>query len=99
MRWVEIINLRSSGTDLDALADRITESFIDTVHDDSPIQIRIYRNPALETDLSIHIHLQTDDARIPSNETGLRLARALEDYGLVDRTLWLEMESSRPVGH
>ena len=92
MRWVEIINLRSSGTDLDALADQITESFIDTVNADSPIQIRIYRNPTLETDLSIHIHLRTDDACIPLNETGLRLARALEDYGLVDRTLWLEVE-------
>ncbi len=98
MRWVEIISLRSTGADLDSLVEQINESFINTVHADSPIQIRLYRNPLLDTDLSIHVHLRTDDARPPTNETGQRLAMALEDHGLVDRSQWLEIQTSKRGG-
>ena len=93
--WIEVIRLRSAAANLHDLIDRIAASVIDRVHPDGPLQIRLYRNPAVGTDLSIHLHLQTDGDRTPVDDTGARLARALEDYGLVDRTLWIEAQTAK----
>ena len=91
--WIEIITLRAPGKDLEALAAQVIESVAGSTRDDGQVQVRTYRNPTLPTDLSVHLHLRSDDpAR--GREIGRRLALALEDHGLVDRSVWVEVARS-----
>ena len=53
------------------------------------VDLRVYQNSSVGSDLSVHLHHCSDTA--PDSSTGRRLARELQAFGLTDRTLWLEV--------
>lgn len=91
MRRLEIVHLRSSAEPLESLSRRIKESIGREARDQEAV-ITIYRRCGLDTDLAVHIlHHRVSDRRGPS-DLALRLASALRAYGLVEHTLWEELE-------
>ena len=89
MRWIEIVTLRAAAVEMDALVSEIQEMLAGV----GRVHVRLFRNPAVGSDISVHVHLETADEHTPINDLGEKLARTLEDYGLVSRTLWQEIEA------
>jgi len=84
MNTLEIIHLRSSGEPLEALADRIRESIWAEGRESRVATL--YRRHGLDTDVAIHIR---GDG--PST-LAAHLALALREYGLVEHTVWEEID-------
>ncbi len=87
MNRLEIIHLRLTGPDTDALGDEIRESI---ASQEGLIDAVIYRSHPVPTDLSIHLHMESERNGIASRELGLRLAAALRAHGMVEHTTWIE---------
>ena len=88
MKWIEIIRLRSSGKapePLKALFSAITENVYPGL-----IGARMYRHALWETDWSLLFHWETGKPERNGSVLGLRLSQALEEFGLVDHSIWLE---------
>ena len=92
MRRLEIVHLRLSGPLPESLIRDIQES---AAEQSDLIELRIYRSLGVGADLSIHLNIdaRSDDSRV--TELGLRLTEALKAHGMVDRTLWSEVEPGR----
>ncbi len=89
MSRLEIIHLRSSGEPLESLGRRIRESL---GAGGEQAEVTLYRRPGLETDVAVHIRHPEASDRAEPNRLGLQLASALRAYGLVEHTLWQELE-------
>jgi len=87
MQWMEIIKLRSAGNDPGRLNDVLLSIRELT---ESGMEIRIYRHAALESDLSMHLYWDTEGPGRSGSGLGLQLAKALEEFGLVDHSVWME---------
>jgi hypothetical protein len=87
MQWMEIIRLRSVGNDFRRLNDLLLPIRELT---QGGLGIRIYRHADLESDLSIHLYWNTEGAGRSGSGLGLQLAECLEEFGLVDRSVWIE---------
>ena len=90
MKWVEIITLRSPENInvqfLDALLGQITNF-------DNPknlIELKIYYHSVVETDLSIHIHWESEQGSQRKSPIGLRIFSALRNMGLLNHSVWIE---------
>ena len=51
--------------------------------------VRLYCSANVDTDLSVHIHTETDARNQHTSDLGIRLAAALRDHGMVQHTVWL----------
>ena len=94
MKWIEIITLRSpskmNGQFIDELMKGIDESDTAT---DSPrhlVEINIYHHSVVETDLSIHIHWESEKEGRDKSPFGLRLSSVLKPLGLLNHSVWVE---------
>ena len=90
MKWVEIITLRSPANNslefLDALSGQISDS-------DTPknlMALKIYHHSVVETDLSIHIHWESEEDSPRKSPLGLRFVSALKSLGLLNHSVWAE---------
>jgi hypothetical protein len=93
MRRLEIIHLRSSGEPIESLADRIRESIWS--EGEQAEVVTLYRRRGLETDLAVHIHhSETPGADVPSR-LGLQLLSSLAVFGLVEHSVWEEIDGKR----
>ena len=97
MKWVEIITLRSpgniNGQFIDELLNGVGES--DEVTD-TPwdlVEIRIYLHSVVETDLSIHIHWESEKESQDKSPLGLRFAYALKPLVLLNYSVWVETDA------
>ena len=54
--------------------------------------VAVYRRNGLETDLAVHIHSHGEPDAAGQSDLGLRLASALRVHGLVEHTVWEEIE-------
>jgi len=52
--------------------------------------VKIYRHAALETDLSVHLHWESERPERNGSALGLRLAQAFKEFGLVHHSIWVE---------
>jgi hypothetical protein len=90
MRRLEIIHLRSSSDSLGDLADLIRESIRDGR--EGKEVVTLYRRRGLDTDLAVHLHTAGKSGAARPSRLALQLAAALRAYGLVEHTLWEELE-------
>ncbi len=101
MKWVEIISLRCpANIDLRFVVELFKEaSDSDSPH--PPVEIRVYRHSTVETDLSFHIHWESENKETPRKSAlGLRFASALRNLGLLNHSVWAEakaMKINHPV--
>jgi hypothetical protein len=90
MQWLEIIKLRSAGKD-----NRLLEELLLSVkkfNQSGLVERRTFRHAALESDWSVHLHWESEQPEQNGSSLGLRLAKALEEFGLVDHSTWVEKE-------
>lgn len=90
MRWVEIIKLRSAGKSPEPI--KAVLSAIVKNGQRGLTETRIYRHAGWETDWSLHLHWESGQPEEDGSALGLRLSQALEEYGLIDHSTWIEEE-------
>jgi hypothetical protein len=88
--WLEVIKLRSPEN-----YERILETIrplLGSVQDKDLVRIRIYRHIAIETDLSLHLHWESNGPTRKASVLGHQLVQMMKAFGLIDHSLWLEDE-------
>jgi hypothetical protein len=93
MKWLEIIELRSVGSDRELLELQLQTLMNEVEKETKKQAIKSYGRAMIDTDFSIH--LVHDSKRVENNGSplGLRLASALKAFGLVNHSIWIEMHS------
>jgi len=93
MKWLEIITLRSPSNIHRPFVDEIVK---EAGHFDTPkhlVEIKIYHHSVVETDLSIHIHWNSEPGSQNKSPLGLRFSDALRNLGLLNHSVWVEKEA------
>ncbi len=94
MKWVEIITLRSPGKVnrqlVDELVKGVRKSGLPTGTQGHLVEIRIYHQSVVETDLSIHIYWKSEPAGQDKTPLGLRFSSALRSLGLLAHSVWVQ---------
>ena len=91
MKWLEIINLRSAGI-VEDLLEEFSRSLAKSGRSKELVEIKTYRHAALENDVSVHLHWESERPEQGGSVLGLRLAQAFREFGLTDRSIWIEEE-------
>jgi hypothetical protein len=90
MKWLEIIKLRSVGRDSELLKELLLS--IHKFSQSGLVEMRTYHHAVLETDLSVHLHWESERPEQNGSALGLRMAQALKELGLIDHSVWVEEE-------
>ncbi len=90
VKWVEVIKVRSAGKS-PALLDELLRSRAQ-IKQSGLVEMKTYHHATLETDLSVHLHWESEFPEKNGSAPGLRLAQALREFGLIDHSLWIEEE-------
>ena len=98
MKWLEIIELRSvrNGDVLEKLS--LSEFAGPADFGPEPVERKLYRHGFIETDYSVHLVYESE--RIPASGMpfSLRLAAALEEFGLVSHNVWFRIAPGEELG-
>jgi hypothetical protein len=101
MKWVEIIALRSGNINTE-LVDELLKGVGGS---DSPndtlkhlLEIKIYYDSVVETDLSIHIYWESEAGNQQKSPLGLRIFSALGSMGMLNHSVWIE-RAAREISH
>jgi hypothetical protein len=94
MKWVEIINLRSAGNSHREIVDGILAGIGEPDYSSDTHsrlrEIKIYHQPLVETDLSIHICWESETGNPLRSPLAARIYAALMREGLLDYSMWAE---------
>ncbi len=88
IHWLEVIKLRSAGRSSRVLQELSLS--MARINQGGPVEMKIYRHAALETDLTVVLHWKTGRTEPNGSALGLRLAQSLRDFGLIDHSVWVE---------
>ena len=88
MKVLEVIHLRQMGHSNQSILD-VLRATVKAECDGS--EVTVLSRIGLASDLSIHIAREVHHPENLQSVTGQRLVAALNEYGLVEHTLWKEM--------
>ena len=91
MRQLEIIHLRMVGP----LPDGIIEQIQTSVTSASGTRLRMYRQAGISSDLRIHLTTAFDATDTGPTSFATRLAASLRELGLVEHSVWIEVNQER----
>ncbi len=93
MKWIEIIELHSVSSNRELLKSQM-RNLINEVDKEAKKQaIKVYSRVMVDTDFSIHLFHDSKKIDNSGSPLGLRLAAALKEFGLVNHSVWIEMQN------
>ena len=92
MKWIEVINTRSTDPGLEASVEELLSSIPEEYLSNGLVEAKIYRHSAMETDWGVHLRWNADRVENGGSALGLSLARTLKEFGLVNYSVWVEKE-------
>jgi hypothetical protein len=93
MKWIEVIDLRSTGNDQKTLKHMLKT--LTKNNQKSGLKIILYHNTPVESDISIHLQWEDKERTPEKSDLGLHLALALEEFGRVNHSIWIEDEGGK----
>jgi hypothetical protein len=90
MKWIEIITLRSLVKKNKQLVDELLNQLLEQKESGLTAAIRVYHDPTVETDSSIHILWETEAQPPGKSPLGEQLSYALKGLGLVNYSIWVQ---------
>jgi hypothetical protein len=90
MKWVEIITVRSLAKVDAQLLDEFLRQAVKSKTAEHPVEIKIYQNSIVETDLSIHLYWETKPQHHLESPLGQQFSYALKGLGLLNHSVWVE---------
>lgn len=94
MKWLEIIELRSVGTNQELLQSHLQQLINEVKREAQKQTIKAYHHVAVKADFSIHLMHDSENADSEGSPLGLRLTSALKEFGMVNHSVWIEMFSN-----
>jgi hypothetical protein len=91
MKWIEIIELRSTDKNRESLESQLQKLTSEVNKARERGAIKVYSRLAIDTDFSIHLFHESKEADIDASSLGLHLASSLKGFGLVNHSVWIEM--------
>ncbi len=92
MKWAEVIMVRSAGGSA-AILDATLQDLMNTVAIEAEHEaIRVFRHEKLDADICIVLFHSGKMTKTGGSPIGLHLVAALEEVGLVNHTIWSEIE-------
>ncbi|MFH2065178.1 MAG: hypothetical protein ABIK15_08280 [Pseudomonadota bacterium] len=91
MKWIEIITLRSLEKANKQMVDELLDQLIRQKKSELAASIGVYHHPTVETDLSVHIHWETEAQHPSKSPLGHQLSYALKGLGLVNYSIWVQV--------
>ncbi len=95
MKHLEIIELRTTGKNRDALQVFLASWQKEVSADENMPRVTIYKQAVVETDISIHLQYDAPAKAKEVRFVSERLATALKEFGLVNHSTWVEQEYSQ----
>ena len=93
MKWLEIIQLRTTERSMTKLKSQF-EALISEIEAKTKKQaIKVYAHVAINTDFSVHLFHDSKTVEVYGSQLGLYLASALKEFGLVNHSIWVEMNN------
>jgi len=94
MKWIEIIELRSSGNTRKHFETTLQE-FIDQVGKKAEkLSVKLYTRRILDTEIfSIHLLHDSSEFQVEGSSMGMRLVSTLRFYGSVSHVVWIEKQT------
>jgi hypothetical protein len=92
MMWLEVIHLRVTDQDYKRLLPTFTQLLDEIREKESCREVKLFRRALLETDVCLHLYHDSHDAEDRGSPVGLRLVDALKPMGMVNHTVWKEIE-------
>jgi hypothetical protein len=90
MKWLEIIELRSVGSNKQLLEDELKSLIKELNKDGIQGLIKVYAHNSVDSDFSIHLLHDSAEADINGSTLGLQLISTLKDFGLLNHNVWVE---------
>jgi hypothetical protein len=91
MKWLEVIMVRSAGSNVKTMADTLQDLMADVARRGGSDDIRIFCRENLETDICIVLFHSGKKTQTGGSPLGLRIVAAFKEVGLVHHTIWNEM--------
>jgi hypothetical protein len=91
VKWLEIIKLRRAGNGEEILGEFLG-SLANSGQIGELIEIRTYRHASFESDLNVHLYWESERPEPNGSALGLRLAQVLEEFGLMNHSVWIDEE-------
>jgi len=91
-KWVEVINLRAAGGTDSSVTPNFLFSLIDRAEAEGLTAAKIFSRVNLPGDFSVHLEWRGKGLPSGGSPLGIRLARTLKDYGLINHNVWKEEE-------
>jgi hypothetical protein len=88
---LEIVHLRGGVGATDSLSDRIRDSLREGGH--SHQVVTLYRRRGLNTDVAVHLRHGGPPGIAGGSALAIHVAHALKEFGLVEHSVWEEVES------
>ena len=94
MRWHEVIHLRVIDQEYDRLISIFTQ-LLDEIHEkERYLKVKLFRRAQIETDVCFHLLHESNNAEVAGSPVGLRLAEALKPFGMVNHTVWTQIDQA-----
>jgi hypothetical protein len=93
MKWVEIIQLRSTGCNKNFLKTELLKLAEENKKIAKKREVMAYGRFLVDTDYTIHIFHETANVERDGSSLGLRLVSALRAFGLVNHSLWVALDN------
>lgn len=95
MYWLEIIELRSANCHCDVLKPRLLRLSDEMSKEAGRQTIKVYSSMKFGADFSIHLYHNSHEAAYDGSPLGLQLASAFKEFGLVNHSIWVEMNNDK----
>jgi len=93
MKWLEIIELRSVDHNRDLLLSQLHELSNEMDEETGKQMVTTYGCVKFGSDFSIHLVHHSEEVEYGGSSLGIRLASALKEFGLVNHSIWVEMNN------
>ncbi len=91
MQWIEVIGVRSTGSNLEILESKLQRLLGEVEKDSQAHSIKIYRRMSIDSDLCVYLFHDSEKAEPSGSRLGLHLADELKAFGLVHHSVWAEI--------
>jgi hypothetical protein len=95
MKWIELILVRA----LDSRQKPTIIRFVDHLMANGPSDqlkaVTMYRDAFVDTDICVYLQWEAQDKSPTRSDVGIKMAAALEEFGRVYHTLWIQDEDSK----
>jgi hypothetical protein len=91
MQWLELIQLRSADNNRKLIESKLQQLVDEVRRETNRKVISAYSRVWINTDFCLFIFHESKEPETEGSPLGLRLAYALKEFGLVDYSIWREM--------